>query len=89
MSCAPKAVFKFASLVKIRQATFQEEFGCSRDQFAVATKVTGPSAQMTWIRGGPTSLSKKDIAEAIDGSLRRLQTDYIDIYQLHWPDRLA
>ena len=53
----------------------------------VATKATGPSAQMLWIRGGPTSLSAKDILEALDGSLERLQTDYIDIYQLHWPDR--
>ena len=53
----------------------------------ISSKVAGPSAQMTWIRGGPTSLSPKDILEAIDGSLTRLQTDYIDLYQLHWPDR--
>lgn len=58
-----------------------------REKFVVASKVAGPSAQMTWIRGGPTSLSAKDIREAIDGSLRRLQTDYIDLCQLHWPDR--
>ena len=57
-----------------------------REDIVVATKVTGPG-QMPWIRGGPASLSAKDILEALEGSLKRLQTDYIDIYQLHWPDR--
>ncbi len=57
-----------------------------REHVIVATKVTGPG-QMPWIRGGPASLSAKDILEALEGSLKRLQTDYIDIYQLHWPDR--
>ena len=58
-----------------------------REDFMVASKVAGPSAQMTWIRGGPTSMGAKDILEALDNSLLRLQTDYIDLYQLHWPDR--
>lgn len=53
----------------------------------LATKATGPSGQMTWIRGGPSSLDGRNIKEAIDGSLKRLGTDYIDLYQLHWPDR--
>ncbi|KAL0054437.1 hypothetical protein WJX82_008842 [Trebouxia sp. C0006] len=57
-----------------------------REDIVVATKVTGPG-QMPWIRGGPASLSAKDILEALEGSLNRLHTDYIDIYQLHWPDR--
>ena len=42
---------------------------------------------MEWIRGGPTSLNAQNITEALNGSLMRLQTDYIDILQLHWPDR--
>lgn len=59
----------------------------SRDKFAIATKVAGPSGQMLWLRGGPTALDGPNITEALDGSLRRLRTDYIDLYQLHWPDR--
>ena len=60
-----------------------------REDFIVATKVAGPSAQMEWIRGGPTSLNAQNIQQALDASLMRLQTDYIDIFQLHWPDRYA
>lgn len=59
---------------------------CRKD-YVIATKVAGPSAQMSWIRGGPSSMGAKDILEALDNSLMRLQTDYIDLYQLHWPDR--
>ena len=58
----------------------------NRDKFILATKVTGPSAGLTHIRN-PLNFSPEQINTAIEGSLKRLQTDYVDIYQLHWPER--
>ena len=56
-----------------------------RNKIILASKVAGPG--LDWIRGGKKSYNEKDLAEAIDGSLKRLKTDYIDLYQLHWPER--
>tara|TARA_Y100000591_G_scaffold188979_1_gene163414 strand:- start:2789 stop:3817 length:1029 start_codon:yes stop_codon:yes gene_type:complete len=55
-----------------------------RNKIYVATKVAGPG--MDYLRGG-SRLSKKHIVQAVDDSLKRLQTDYIDLYQVHWPER--
>ncbi|TKY60110.1 tas protein [Spatholobus suberectus] len=60
-----------------------------RDRVVIATKVAGPSGQMTWIRGGPKCLDATNITQAIDNSLLRMQMDYIDLYQIHWPDRFV
>lgn len=57
----------------------------TRARVILATKVTGP-ADMPWLRGGPRQ-SRSHIRQALEGSLRRLQTDYVDLYQVHWPDR--
>jgi len=62
-----------------------EERGC-REKVILATKVTGRSG-MKWFRNKETRLNKEQINLAVDGSLKRLKTDYIDLYQLHWPDR--
>ncbi len=60
----------------------------NRDQIVLASKVCGRSA-MNWFRedGSKSEVSPAQIREAIEGSLARLQTDYIDLYQIHWPDR--
>ena len=59
----------------------------ARQKMVLATKVAGPSRGMPWIRNGSANLTPADILAACDGSLRRLQTDVIDLYQIHWPVR--
>ncbi len=59
-----------------------------REKIVLATKVAGPSRGMPWIREG-AGLTAADIVASCEGSLRRLQTDVIDLYQIHWPERHA
>lgn len=58
----------------------------NRTDLVIATKIAGPSRNMDHIRQ-PMDFSKNSLEDAINNSLKRLQTDYIDLYQLHWPER--
>ena len=60
-----------------------------RQRVVLATKVAGPSRGMDWIRNGSANLTPAEIEGACHDSLRRLQTDVIDLYQIHWPNRNA
>jgi len=58
-----------------------------RDKVVLATKVAGPARNSDWIRGGSGNLTPDEIRLACDDSLKRLRTDVIDLYQIHWPNR--
>ncbi len=59
----------------------------ARGKLVLATKVAGPARGMPWIRKGSPDLTPQDIVQACEDSLKRLQTDVIDLYQIHWPAR--
>lgn len=63
-----------------------------RDRIILASKVVGPASdpkRPSHFRDGKPHFDRKNLTQALDDSLRRLQTDYLDLYQLHWPDRTA
>jgi aryl-alcohol dehydrogenase-like predicted oxidoreductase len=68
--------------------TWIKKIGASeREKLVLATKIAGPNRGMEYIRQ-PLDFSKKNLHEAVNLSLKNLQTDYIDLYQLHWPERI-
>lgn len=58
-----------------------------RDKVVLATKAAGPNPNIHWVRGGRQNFDAANLRAAVDTSLQRLQTDHIDLYQLHWPSR--
>src|ERR1700761_3580074 len=70
--------------------TWLAQHRSAREKIVLATKIAGPARQPhnpTHIRGEGNQFDRKNLTEALDDSLKRLQTDYVDLYQLHWPDR--
>ena len=65
--------------------------GRKREDVILATKVAGRAEQMTWLRkdGSGSELTREQILESVDSSLERLETDYIDLLQIHWPGKFA
>lgn len=59
----------------------------SRDKIVLATKATGGSRGMPWVRDGNHAFNRDNLRAALEASLARLKTDYVDLYQLHWPER--
>lgn len=58
-----------------------------RDKLIIGSKISGPRRGMSWIRNNEFSLDRTTIRNALHDSLKRLQTDYLDLYQIHWPER--
>ena len=81
----PATADKYAVTEEIIGKWFYENK--NREKIILATKIAGPGAYTAHIR--KTGFKGNSIDEAVDGSLKRLKTDYIDLYQLHWPERIT
>jgi len=83
----PPRVGTYGATERIIGSWIRQRHG--RDRIVLATKVAGPGGALglDYVRGGDNRLDRRNIVEAIDGSLQRLQTDYVDLYQVHWPGR--
>ena len=90
MYSVPVRAETYGATEKIIGEWLSKKSASFRDQVVVASKCAGPSrsaTDVTWVRGDLAAFSKADIRRGVTNSLKRLQTDYIDLYQLHWPAR--
>ena len=85
MYAVPTRAETFGATETIMGNWFSQRKG-ARDKLVVATKVAGPARGMPWVREG-LGLTAQDIVASCEASLKRLQTDVIDLYQIHWPER--
>jgi aryl-alcohol dehydrogenase-like predicted oxidoreductase len=85
MYSVPARAETYGSTETIIGNWFQKNPGI-RNKLVLATKVAGPSRGMPWVRDG-SGMTAKDIVASCEGSLKRLKTDVIDLYQIHWPER--
>ncbi|MBG9390016.1 aldo/keto reductase [Caenimonas aquaedulcis] len=85
MYSTPVRAETYGATEKIIGNWFQKHPGM-RDKVVLASKVAGPSRGMPWVRKGE-GMTSQEIVESCDNSLKRLKTDVIDLYQIHWPER--
>ena len=85
MYAVPARAETFGATEKIIGNWFAKNPG-ARSKLVLASKVAGPSRGMPWVREG-AGMTAKDIVASCEASLKRLQTDVIDLYQIHWPER--
>ncbi len=81
----PAAAERYAHTEKIIGTWFKKNR--NREKVVIASKIVGRSPATSFIR--TTGFNRESITAAVEGSLKRLQTDYLDLYQLHWPDRVT
>ena len=68
-------------------AKWMKNNGRARDEVLIASKVAGYNERFTWLRGGPTRVTREQILASVDASLARLGVEHLDLLQIHWPDR--
>jgi len=68
-------------------AKWMKTNGRARDEVIIASKVSGFNERFTWLRGGPTRVTREQVIASVDASLARLGVEHLDLLQIHWPDR--